>query len=379
MNLTPAPPTTPKSVFSRNSFFYSPIQSTNSLPPKPLSRNSSMAKSKTYEEDNEENPVIRRSSNSRNGHNRIVDRIPSASIKHSRTSSRSSFASEDLEKYMSHTSHNETKPMPHPRVVSNASTNRILSSRPHDNENIPPPIKPRVASLSNNSFNKIDSYEQNPFQNQHTNSIHVEDVSEDETKSVTSTKGEGFGSDFSDSELRRTRESNPKKVKLTNQDYNRRPSTPMEIRTDQIIHQVPGSILKKRQLSGGNQKTQQQSSELPKPTRFNEWEPHRDRQKSPSKVHIKDSSPRQTSGRNGIGSASDRSTHELDLMVSGKNIGRKDSSPVNTPREVAPLRPPTRRLQPLDTNITGNEQHQQHEFGLNSPKQRAEHILKSKQ
>jgi hypothetical protein len=46
---------------------------------------------------------------------------------------------------------------------------------------------------------KIQDYESKKEENSYLN---VEDISGDEENSVTSTKGEGYGSDFSDSEVR---------------------------------------------------------------------------------------------------------------------------------------------------------------------------------
>lgn len=222
--------------------------------------------------------------------------------------------------------------------------------------------------------------------------MNVEDVSDE--CSITSTKGEGFASDFSDNELRNG--SNKKKhkvsikqlklfcrliilkiivLKVTNQDLTKRPSTPMDIRQDQQNQQPTGpqTHVRNRQMSHNEKSIKfQHIGEQQVSYRFNEWEPFgkqqqneqskqiqqsNERQKSPlkSKHSARESSPRQSSGRGQITSASinqDRMQNDgsLDLMVSGQKFGRKDTSPTNTPREVAPLRPPTRRLQPIDRN-----------------------------
>lgn len=46
--------------------------------------------------------------------------------------------------------------------------------------------------------------------------MRVEDVSEDESASVTSTKGEGYASDFSDNEAKQRAKRKNKKVIFTN-------------------------------------------------------------------------------------------------------------------------------------------------------------------
>lgn len=96
------------------------------------------------------------------------DRIPSA-IKVSRASSRNSFASEDLERYMQ-----PGKPVPPPRVTPLArqpsGTNRILSGRSQDSSfphiyETPPPVKPRKLSVKSSSYTNmnVDGDESNIF------------------------------------------------------------------------------------------------------------------------------------------------------------------------------------------------------------------------
>lgn len=138
----------------------------------------------------------------------------------------------------------------------------------------------------------------------------------------------------------------------------------------------------KKQHAGDQQQQQQHQ-------RFNEWEPYgrgeakgshsasSERQKSPSKSHksFTDSSPRQTSGRGQSSAQQDKSqsestTSNIELMVSGKNISRQNSSPSNTPREAAPLRPPTRRLQPIERMSENLMASSDNDFGtISSPKQ----------
>ena len=83
-------------------------------------------------------------------------------IKASRASSRNSFASEDLERYMQ-----PNKPVPPPRVTpvntrQPSGTNRILSGRSQDSAfphiyETPPPVKPRKLSTSkSNSYTNMN-------------------------------------------------------------------------------------------------------------------------------------------------------------------------------------------------------------------------------
>ena len=86
------------------------------------------------------------------------DRVPSA-LKLSRASSRNSFASEDLEKYMQ-----PNKPIPQPRLTPStrqpSGTNRILSGRSQDSSfrqiyDTPPPVKPR--KMRSSSYTNMNS------------------------------------------------------------------------------------------------------------------------------------------------------------------------------------------------------------------------------
>ena len=137
--------------------------------------------------------------------------------------------------------------------------------------------------------------------------------------------------------------------------------------------------------------------------RFNEWDPFgkpiehiksaqhhnaNERQKSPikQKHSSREQSPRQSSGRGSLTSASltqqiqDRLSNDnsLDLVVSGQKFGRKES-PTNTPREAAPaaLRPPTRRLQPIDRNSQETYVMSENE-PISSPKQQKQNSEKLK-
>lgn len=184
LNMTPAPPTTPKSVFSRSFQYPSPIntpptnmsrsdQFNNTLPPRALSRSSSITNAnKSYEDMNNENNTaaqkqklqslsfrnrILLNSNNNNANNQnkfnaetnyFTDRIPSASYRGSRASSRSSFYSEDLDKYMNNGT-TQHKPAPPPRAANSNASGRILTSRAqdtssqlmHESSSVPPPVK----------------------------------------------------------------------------------------------------------------------------------------------------------------------------------------------------------------------------------------------
>jgi hypothetical protein len=103
------------------------------------------------------------------------DRIPSASLKVSRASSRNSFASEDLEKYMTP----NNKPVPQPRLTPStnrqpSASNRMLSGRSQDSAfpqiyDPPPPVKPRKSSMrngsnqDNNNNEDIDNHRHSEF------------------------------------------------------------------------------------------------------------------------------------------------------------------------------------------------------------------------
>ena len=278
--------------------------------------------------------------------------------------------------------------------------------------------------------------------------------------SIASVKGEGFASDLSDTEIRNQHQQHQRtktKRSMADGQYQqnqKRPTTPMDVRgfehqTSQVqptpYHHILQQPPQKHSAFGSKAKQFQQMNEQHVGTgRFNEWDPYSnlsslrtnnlqqgERQKSPLKskqqptnppvlqhqnsqqqqqsnfAHsfFTDSSPRQTSGRSHIGSAtvnmnygsqkhsqmspqhgglsntmfnsSNRdggvgpggdivSSSNLDLMVSGQKLGgsRKESSPTNlnntvTPRDGNQLqpqslqqqRPFTRRLQPLDKTI----------------------------
>lgn len=188
LNITPAPPTTPKSVFSRSFQYPSPINTPptnlsrsgqfNTLPPRALSRSSSITNNnnKSLDDNNNDSTEIgnresqkqklqspsfrnRLLNNINNQHNfngetsYFTDRIPSASYRGSRASSRSSFYSEDLEKYMSNGAP-QHKPAPPPRAPNSNASGRILLSRAqdtssqlmHDNS-VPPPVKVKTKFL----------------------------------------------------------------------------------------------------------------------------------------------------------------------------------------------------------------------------------------
>ena len=184
-------------------------------------------------------------------------------------------------------------------------------------------------------------------------------------------------------------------LKLSTQDLTKRPSTPMDIRQDQQVqqsqNQVPTQKNRHNERHSGSVKYQH-IGEQQVSYRFNEWDPFggkpinevktsqltsNERQKSPIKQKhaSREPSPRQSSGRGSLTSASltqqnqDRISNDssLDLVVSGQKFGRKES-PTNTPREVAQLRPPTRRLQPIDRNSEGYNIAVENE-PINSPKQ----------
>jgi hypothetical protein len=159
----------------------------------------------------------------------------------------------------------------------------------------------------------------------------------------------------------------------------------MDIRQDQQVQNQPHHQKNRQQMSNERSLKYQHIGEQQVSYRFNEWDPFgkpindtnktveqqqqqqqqtvNERKKSPLKQkHSREQSPRQsTSGRGTLASASltqqsqDRNSNDLELLVSGQKFGRKESSPTNTPREVAvavpaALRPPTRRLQPIDRN-----------------------------
>lgn len=167
----------------------------------------------------------------------------------------------------------------------------------------------------------------------------------------------------------------------------------MDIRQDQQVQQNQPQQQQKNRNHLPNERgavKYQQIGEQQVSYRFNEWDPFggkpmneiksaqpNERQKSPIKQKhaSREPSPRQTSGRGSLTSASltqqnqERISNDssLDLMVSGQKFGRKES-PTNTPREVVPLRPPTRRLQPIDRNSEGFIIASENE-PINSPKQ----------
>jgi hypothetical protein len=229
--------------------------------------------------------------------------------------------------------------------------------------------------------------------------LNVEDVSGDEI-SITSVKGEGFASDLSDSEpTERTgshKQLNRNKIKKTIisiVDANpKRPATPMEIRP-QDQHQTLLQSSQQQQQKGrfisnhfSNELLKsagvkyQQISEQPT-NRFNEWDPfsairqvqfQSERHKSPLKTKQPnqqqsnfaytflntESSPRQSSGRSQIGSASNlkhqqvssqhsseiHSSSNLDLIVSGQKLGTNLHSD-NLDHLNKPF---IRRLQPIE-------------------------------
>ena len=253
------------------------------------------------------------------------------------------------------------------------------------------------------------------------NSLDVVDVSEDET-SITSVKGEGFASDLSDTEIRNqphlklSQRSKPKKA-LSSDQNPKRPTTPMDIRMQENQKPAMRPQNESALMRGMKMKNQQiGENNIQQPTgRFNEWDPYsvsrqqqqqqqlnqNERQKSPHSKNRPllqqqqqqqlqpssnfahtflntDSSPRQSSGRSQLGSATNttnqklimspqqqqqqindmNSASNLDLVISGQKLGgRKDLSPTNTPRDLTQIqqtqqialhRPFTRRLQPLD-------------------------------
>lgn len=211
---TPQPPSVPKNSYNRNTQQTSPIntptQSSSgptfkenhyNRPPRPQARTSkksengysSMDPSNESVEMNESEPYknskangfapippsnnpnakLRPTFNGQRGgwavnadRNHVLsvssDRIPSASLKISRASSRNSFASEDLDKYMSHDG-SINRPVPPPRITPTgrqpSASNRILSGRSQDVpypqifEATPPPVKPRTSVRSNSYTN----------------------------------------------------------------------------------------------------------------------------------------------------------------------------------------------------------------------------------
>ena len=169
----------------------------------------------------------------------------------------------------------------------------------------------------------------------------------------------------------------------------------MDIRQDQQVQQNQNQVQTQKNRHNDRHSGSvkyQHIGEQQVSYRFNEWDPFggkpinevktslqisNDRQKSPIKQKhaSREPSPRQSSGRGSLTSASlpqqnqDRISNDsgLDLIVSGQKFGRKES-PTNTPREIATLRPPTRRLQPIDRNSEGYNIALENE-PINSPKQ----------
>ncbi|CAF0704904.1 unnamed protein product [Brachionus calyciflorus] len=417
-NLTPAPPTTPKNSYSRN------FQSGLGKPPRPVNSISnefnktapaSLSSLNNQEELRSSIPpspptVAKTRPNLRNGWN-STERILSGSLRLSRASTRTSLASDDLDKYMNdnYTSLNNLqstqipilKPIAPPRINSSGSSNiRIYSGRAQETQmstasldapttQAPPPIKPRksssVASLTTALNNKLQN---------NNNNLNVEDLSDnDDEYSITSVKGEGFASDLSDAEIKNQINPRIKSKKIAFEHNPKRPNTPMDIRLSEVKRDQIKNI-KHPQNNNNNNNNNGESSVQ----RFNEWDPYKqrqeanlERQKSPLKskhqsnfaqtfLHVTDSSPRQSSGRTQSGSAGQKTSNQsqfligtsnqetnsssnLDLIISGQKLGsRKESSPTNTPREVSAQpenkRIYSRRLQPLDKNsdiISTNE------------------------
>ncbi len=218
----------------------------------------------------------------------------------------------------------------------------------------------------------------------------VEDISGDEEKSVTSTRGEGYGSDFSDSEVRNISGSRKSNVtfnkdlelrinelrlhlffvfqKTSKRSRAKRPTTPMEIRlenpTTNHTNQRGSDKFKATcqpdfssthpQNSNKTIKYQQIGEQQISYHRFNEWDPFNktneskqqfnERQKSsqqkPGKLSSSVDHSRQTSGRGFLQSATNSQMHapdrqqavdstfggSLDLVISGQKLGFKDNN-----------------------------------------------------
>ncbi|RNA21186.1 ankyrin repeat domain-containing 55-like, partial [Brachionus plicatilis] len=417
-NLTPAPPTTPKNNFYRS------FQVGLGRPPRPINTNSmsnefnktapaSLNNINSTEPDELRNTIaippspptgVKTRPNLRNGWN-STERIQSGSIRLSRASTRTSLASDDLEKYMNGSLTNLNnppsqvpvlKPIAPPRISSSGSGNmRMYSSRPHESSasldapatQAPPPIKPRKSSSItslNNADNRLAQINgKSSLVSLNSNNLNVEDMS-DEEYSITSVKGEGFASDLSDTEIKNQVNPRMKTKKIAFEHNPKRPSTPMDIRLSEQAKNERDPVK--------NIKHHHMSDPAVTMTRFNEWDPFRqkenlERQKSPLKskhqsnfaqtfLNVTDSSPRQFSGRVQVGSASQKaqqttqfvngsstnqetnSSANLDLVISGQKLGSRKDSPTSTPREVSAhpdkKRIYSRRLQPLDKNSEMN-------------------------
>lgn len=412
-NLTPAPPTTPK-----NNFFRS-FQVGLGRPPRPINTNSmsnefnktapaSLNNIHASETGELRNTIaipspptsVKTRPNLRNGWN-STERIMSGSMILSRASTRTSLASDDLEKYMnaSLTNINNSpssqipllKPIAPPRISSSGSGNtKIYSGRPQEssasldaiNTHAPPPVKPRKSSSItslNNTDNRLTIINgKNSLTSLNSNNLNVEDMS-DEEYSITSVKGEGFASDLSDNEIKNQANPRIKNKKIALEHNPKRPNTPMDIRLSEQAKNERDPVK--------NIKHHHMSDPSITMTRFNEWDPYRqkenlERQKSPLKskhqsnfaqtfLNVTDSSPRQFSGRVQTGTANQKapqttqfvngnaiqetnSSTNLDLVISGQKLVARKESPTNTPREISAhpdkKRIYSRRLQPLDKN-----------------------------
>lgn len=414
-NLTPAPPTTPK-----NNFFRS-FQAGLGRPPRPINTNSmstefnktapaSLNNIHACESEELRNTIaipspptgVKTRPNLRNGWN-STERILSGSMRLSRASTRTSLASDDLEKYMNASLTNINnptssqvpilKPIAPPRISSSGSGNiKIYSGRPQESsasldaltiQAPPPPIKPRKSS-SINSLNTADNRltivnGKNSLTSLNSNNLNVEDMSDDEEYSITSVKGEGFASDLSDNEMKNQVNPRIKNKKIALEHNPKRPNTPMDIRLSEQTKSERDPVK--------NIKHHHMSDPSITMTRFNEWDPFKqkenlERQKSPLKskhqsnfaqtfLNVTDPSPRQFSGRVQTGSANQKgqqttqfvngntnqetnSSTNLDLVISGQKLGARKESPTNTPREVSAhpdkKRIYSRRLQPLEKN-----------------------------
>jgi hypothetical protein len=198
----------------------------------------------------------------------------------------------------------------------------------------------KISAISANNLNNNNSNNKN-FNN---NTINVEDVSEDEM-SITSVKGEGFGSDLSDNDVKshtnqfNTQRNRTKKSAIPIESSLKRPNTPMDFRggpaeNSNSNHQTQAKNSRSIESAIKNVRFQQFTNDIPMmgTTRFNEWDPYRhqqlqlqqqqnERQKSPQKskpqqqqqqtnfTHSflnQDSSPRQASGRMNVGSATQK-------------------------------------------------------------------------
>ncbi len=225
-NITPAPPTTPKSTFTRSFQQLSVSKDMSGRPPRPVTNSSSLNATDSIVVGTKDEllrtapaslpfqapspPTVAKNRPFNRGGWNSAERLTSASLRLSRASTRTSLASDDLDRYMNTTEqqpqqfggslgnidqpnnngflqHNSgslnnglDKPFVQPRVVSSKPVRLLSGGRSHDNVmqsaasydgatgHMPPPVKPRkassIASL-NNSINESNR----PLNTYHSN------------------------------------------------------------------------------------------------------------------------------------------------------------------------------------------------------------------